>query len=77
MAWKYRANEGLTVAEGIDLVQEVQPHLSRKQAQIIFVKTVQGRNTDVLKNRFVLAQGTPMKQTGITIPQQFRWMSTN
>jgi hypothetical protein len=76
MARKDRANEGLAVSEGIDSMQEVLPNLSQTQAQRSFVSTVQGKHNDVLKNKLVFTQGTTMKRTGITIPQQFRWMST-
>jgi hypothetical protein len=76
MAWKDRANEGLAVYEGVDLVQDLLPHLSRSQAQQTFVRTVQQKHMDVLKKKMVLAQSTTMNRTGINIPQQFRWMST-
>jgi hypothetical protein len=40
MARKDSSNEGLTMIEGVDLVQEVLPHLYRSQTQQSFVRTV-------------------------------------
>jgi hypothetical protein len=73
MARKDHANEGLTMSECIDLMQEVLPHLSRTQTQRSFVRTVQGKYKDVPKKKLVFTQGTITKRTGIT---KFRWMST-
>jgi hypothetical protein len=40
------------------------------------VRAVQQKHRDVLKNKLVVTQSMATKHTGITIPQQFRWMST-
>ena len=43
-----RANQGLTVPQTIDVIQELWPDLSRKQAQDVMRQTVQPSHADVL-----------------------------
>jgi hypothetical protein len=74
LARKDRA--GLTMAEGIDLIQEILPKLTRVQAQRSFLRTIQPKNKHFLNQNLVVAQGTTTKRTGITAEQPFRWVKT-
>eukprot|EP00966_Prymnesium_polylepis_P152788 3529223-Prymnesium_polylepis.1 len=72
---KDRANDGMSRREGIDMLQDLQPVLSRKQAEHQFDSNVRGKHKDELTG-IVKASATTEKRCAITVPQQFRWHST-
>jgi hypothetical protein len=71
-----RGNDGKSQSESIDLVQDMNPALSRKQSANLFLRTVRPNNKDILTKNNVKAQATTTKRSAITIPQQYRWMQT-
>jgi hypothetical protein len=70
-----RGNDGRTRAEGIDMLQELKPELSRKQASNAWsnniMKNYRKEITGVVK-----AQATTVKRSAITVEQQYRWHTT-
>lgn len=71
-----RANDGKTVGETIQIVQDLVPKLSRKQASNSLKRTIRRHHKDVLTKTAVVAQGTTTRRTAITLGQQFRWHKT-
>ena len=63
------------MAEGAVIILEVITQLSGKQSRKYFVRTVRKKHSNVLK-KMMVAQITTTKQSGITIPQKYRRMST-
>ena len=75
MRRKDRGNDGLGRREGIDMVQDLQPGLTRSQAPHAFDSHVRQKHKDELTG-IVKASATTDKRCAITVPQQFRWHST-
>ncbi len=72
-----RANDGSDLAGAIDLVQDINPHLSRVQARQPFSRTIRPNHpTNILKTKTMTAQATTTKRPAITVPQQFHWLRT-
>ena len=65
-----RANQGLTVPQIIDVVQELRQDLSQKQAQGLMHQTVRPSHTDELSG-LRSAQKITTKRTGISAGQQW------
>ena len=76
LAWRDRGNEGSNKAEAIDLVQDVLPHLNRRQSGQYFARTLLPKHCTVLKSRTVKVKATTKKRSAITVEQQFCWMET-
>jgi hypothetical protein len=73
LARKDRANEGLSMAEALSMIQDVLPKLSREQVYNSFKRKILAKNKSVLKAKPVVAQSTTTKRSGITVGQKFRW----
>ena len=71
-----RGNEVSNKAEDIDLVQDLLPHLNRRQPSQSFSRTLPPKHPTVLKSITVKAQATTIKRSAITVEQQFLWMET-
>ena len=71
-----RANDGSDLPGAIDLVQDINPHLSRTQARQTFSRTIRPNQPNLLKPKTMTAQATTTKRSAITVPQQFRWLRT-
>ena len=71
-----RANDGSDLPGAIDLVQDIDPHLSRTQARQTFSRTIRPNHPNLLKPKTMTAQATTTKRSAITVPQQFRWLRT-
>jgi hypothetical protein len=71
-----RANNGSDLPVAIDLVQDIEPQLSRTQARQTFSRTIRPNHTHLLKPKTMTAQATTTKRSTITVPQQFRWLWT-
>lgn len=69
---KDRANQGEGVSGAIDMIEELQPGLSRKQISLSFRRTVRPKFKHRLTNP-VAAQHSTTKRSAITVAQQFRW----
>ena len=67
-----RANKPKSMAQIIDLILEMRPELSRKQAYDAYNSNVKGRFSDLLTG-IVVAQPTTTKRSAINVPQQWRW----
>ena len=72
MRRKDRADDGMNRRESIDLLQDLQPELTRKQATGAFDKTIRPEHKAVLTG-VVKAESTTQKRLAITVPQQTRW----
>lgn len=70
LARKDRGNEGATPAEAIDLVLEVNPELSRKQASQCMNRSVLPKHPDKIKRKPRKAQATTTKRCNINVQQQ-------
>ena len=68
---KDRANEGLCRREMGDLVQDLAPNLSCKQA-VRFADSIRARHKSELTG-IISAQASTTKRTAITVEQQYRW----
>jgi hypothetical protein len=71
-----RANDGATLPEAIDIVQQLDPDLSRQQARMAFRRTVHLQHPTLLKPKLRVAQSTTTKRSAITVMQQYRWHTT-
>jgi hypothetical protein len=71
-----RANDGSDLSGAIDLIQDINPDLSRTQARQTFARTVRPNHPHILKPKNMTAQATTTKRSAITVPQQFRWLRT-
>eukprot|EP00978_Attheya_sp_CCMP212_P031727 scaffold120920_cov35-Attheya_sp.AAC.1 len=71
-----RGNDGKSTSESIDIVMNMNPKISRKQAADVFNRTIRPNNKDLLTQNNVTAQATTTKRSAITIPQQYRWFKT-
>lgn len=69
---KDRGNDGMTNLEAVDMVQDLEPALTRKQISQSFRRTVRKNHKSVLSN-IVKAQASTTKRNAITVSQQFRW----
>eukprot|EP00978_Attheya_sp_CCMP212_P000306 scaffold593_cov31-Attheya_sp.AAC.1 len=70
-----RGNDGLTLKELADKVQELRPDFNRLQASRQVARRVipEGYKTGILKKGTVIPQATTTDRTGITISDQYRW----
>jgi hypothetical protein len=66
-----RANNGSDLPGAIDLVQDINPHLSRTQARQTFTRTIRPNHPNLRKPKTMTAQATTTKRSAITVPQQF------
>jgi hypothetical protein len=71
MRRKDRANDGMNRREGIDMVQDLKPELTRNQAVESF-RRVRAKNKDTLTG-LVKANRSTDKRSAITVEQQYRW----
>ena len=69
-----RADDGMSRRECIDMLQDLQPALSRKQAEGAFDRNVRLEHKDKLTG-VIKAEATSSKHSQITVPQQFRWLA--
>jgi hypothetical protein len=72
-----RGNEGKSRREAIDLITEVKPDLSFKQASNYFDRTFKNLHKDEIKSKPVRAQKMTSKRCMMTVEQQFRWFKTH
>jgi hypothetical protein len=70
-----RANDGASTKEGIDIVIDLVPHLSREQAQRQLTRRVipEGNNSQILKKNLQKVQATTSLRVNLNIPQQYCW----
>jgi len=73
IACRDRGNNPFTIAESIDLVQELNPDLTQKQASWHFHQALWPSHPDQLKPHIVKAQATTTKRSNINLHQQYRW----
>jgi hypothetical protein len=71
-----RGNDGKSRKEMIDLLQDVQPELSREQAANTWDRTLKDERNKYLKPKLMRAQATTTKRSAITVEQQYRWFTT-
>ena len=76
LVWLDRANSGMDPAQYVDLVQELNPELYRKQSSQSFNRTLLKNHPNVLKPKPKVAKATTTKRCAITLPQQYRWQLT-
>jgi len=69
---KDRANEGASVGEAVDILEQMCPEYSRKQLDLAFRRTVRPQYSERMTNP-VAVQATTTKRTAITPAQQWRW----
>ena len=69
---KDRANEGLSVAGALDIIEEIHPELKRKQIDQAFRRTLRPAFRLRL-TKPVAVQATTTKWTAITVQQHWRW----
>ena len=67
-----RADDGMTRRESIDMIQDLRPELSQKQAMSQFDRNVRPQNKQYLTG-VIKAEATTTKRSAITVPQQYRW----
>jgi hypothetical protein len=70
-----RGNDGMDRSESIQMMQDLQPELSHKQAERQFDRNVRPAHKDVLTG-IIKAEATTSKRSAITVEQQYRWHST-
>ena len=70
-----RGNDGQGITKAVDIVREIRPQLTRKQAADCFRRTIRRNWARVLSGP-VKAQATTTKRTGVTVEQQYRWHMT-
>ena len=68
---KDRANEGASVGEAVDILEQMCPEYSRKQLGQAFRRTVRPKYSERMTDP-VAAQATTTKRTAITPAQQWR-----
>ena len=69
---KDRANEGASVGEAVDILEQMCPEYSRKQLDQAFRRTVRPQYSERMTDPFAV-QATTNKRTAITPAQQWRW----
>ena len=69
LAKKDLTNEGLSMTEALDMIQDVLPKLSCKQVYNCFKRTFLPNNKSVLKSIPVVAQSTTTKRSVIIVVQ--------
>ena len=69
---KDRANEGASVGEAVDILEQMCPEYSRKQLDQAFRRTVRPQYSERMTDPFAV-QATTTKRTAITPAQQWRW----
>jgi hypothetical protein len=72
---KDRGDGGMSRREGIDMLNDLRPELSRKQSENAFDRQVRAKHKDQLTG-VIKAEATTWKRSAITVPQQWRWHST-
>ena len=70
-----RGNEGKNRKEAIDLIQDLAPELSRKQASRALTVHILEKENNVKKN-IIKSQASTTSRSSITVDQQFRWHNT-
>jgi hypothetical protein len=70
---KDHANEGLSMADALGMIQDVLPKLTHRQAYNLLKHMMVPNNKYVLKSKLVVAQSTTTKRSGIIIGQKFCW----
>ena len=68
---KDRANEGASVGEAFDILEQMCPEYSRKQLDHAFRRTVRPQYSESMTDPFAV-QATTTKRTAITPAQQWR-----
>ena len=72
-----RGNDGMDRRDAVDLITDIVPTLSVKQATNVLDRTFKKKHAGVdLKKHMVRAQKTTTKRSAITVEQQFRWFTT-
>lgn len=73
-----RANDGKSPKETLDLIQELNLALDRKQASQTYNRTIRPKikGKGGIKAKPVKSQATTTKRSAITVKQQFRWHNT-
>ena len=66
-------NNGITRQEAISHLRELQPQLSRTQAENYFQRTFFKHHKGKIKKKTVVAQRTTTKRSAIAVAQQFFW----
>ena len=74
LARKDCANEVLSMAEALVMIQDVRPKISRKQVYNCFKQTFLPNNNSILNSTPVVTQITTTKRSGITVVQKFHWL---
>jgi hypothetical protein len=69
---KDRANEGASVGEAVDILEQMFPEYLRKQLDQAFRRTVRPQYSESMTDPFAV-QATTTKRTAITPAQQWRW----
>ena len=69
---KDRANEGASVGEAVDILEQICPEYSRKQLDQASRRTLRPQCSERMTGTFA-AQATTTKWTAITPAQQWRW----
>ena len=69
-----RGNAGLNRRESIDMIGDLKPGLTRRQAAWAFDNAVRGKHKDELTG-IIKANASTEKRSAITVQQQFRWHS--
>ena len=69
---KDRANEGASVGEAVDILEQIFPEYLRKQLDQAFRRTVRPQYSESMTDPFAV-QATTTKRTAITPAQQWRW----
>ena len=69
---KDRTNEGASVGEAVNILEQIYPEYSRKQLDQAFRRTVRPQYSERMTDPFAV-QATTTKRTAITPAQQWRW----
>jgi hypothetical protein len=76
LAHKDRANEVANFQEAVDLVQQLDPKLTQKQARHHLSRNLLKGDTSIVKATSAVTQQITTKRSNITVPQQYRWHQT-
>ena len=70
-----RANDGLTKSEATDLIQQVNPDITREAARLQLSRNVIPKNAaeGLIKSKVQTVQATTSDRTNINVAQQYRW----
>ena len=67
-----QANQPKSLAQVVDVIQELQPALGRKAARDTYDKTIRGKHKGEIPG-CVKAQATTTARSAVTVRQPFRW----